>query len=257
MALVSHTNEFVFLKTRKTAGTTVEMFLEPLCRPAGHVPAERTPTLISREGVVARRMTPLLRPGILHWRRNRWRQHMTAAEMRRALGAARWGRYRKISTVRNPFDRAISQFHWAYREYPELKAPFDEKRALFSKFLCHPRFKTDYNIAYLDDEFILDDVVRFEHLREDVAALTRRNDWPLDIDTLPHMKSSRKARGTIPVSDYYRDEDRDQVLKHFSWIFDRCGYSTDPRDADQDTAAPSPSSSSSPRSTENDRPIPQ
>ena len=40
--LVSHARKFIYTKTLKTAGTSVEVFLEPYCRPPGEVAEHHT-----------------------------------------------------------------------------------------------------------------------------------------------------------------------------------------------------------------------
>jgi len=111
MVKASHAREFIFLKTRKTAGTSIEMALEPWCRPPGAVVVEQTPALILKTGIVGRRLLRQLkldrRP-----RRTDWTNHMTAAAVCKALGRGKWDRYRKITTVRNPFDLLVSRFHF-------------------------------------------------------------------------------------------------------------------------------------------------
>ena len=59
MTLVSHKHQFVFLKTRKTAGTSIEMLLEPFCAPPGHVPVERTEGMVTPHGVIGHRLQPI------------------------------------------------------------------------------------------------------------------------------------------------------------------------------------------------------
>lgn len=55
---MSHSHEFVFLKTRKTAGTTIELALEPLCRPPGAEAREKTPQIVTAHGDVGGRLSP-------------------------------------------------------------------------------------------------------------------------------------------------------------------------------------------------------
>ena len=53
--LISHAYRFIFIKTVKTAGTSVEAFLEPYCCPEDHIVKHWTPTLISDFGIVGQR----------------------------------------------------------------------------------------------------------------------------------------------------------------------------------------------------------
>jgi len=52
MELVSHSRKFVFLKTRKTVGTNVEMLLERLSVSSDHVVNEKCSALISDQGTI-------------------------------------------------------------------------------------------------------------------------------------------------------------------------------------------------------------
>ncbi len=232
MVLVSHKHNFVFLKTSKTAGTTVEMALEPLCTPNGHVVREVTPPIFSKEGIVGRRLLPRKSPSILYRRWNRWSHHMPAETLARELGPARWQAYSKLTVIRNPFDRAVSQFHWKLRGDPVLIGPFQEKRESFASFLRSEKFKSDREIVFIGDEFVPDETIRFESLQDDIEAIASKYDLPIDLQKLAHTKSTAGKRGKVPVSDYFEPTDREQLLKLMSWVFERFHYSTDPRDAD-------------------------
>lgn len=92
MVMIRHTHRFIFLKTRKTAGTSVEMALQPLCTPPGRPITEQTPAIESRFGVVGRRHMPrgpLARPTF--WRKD-WYNHRPAAQVAQALGPETWAR---------------------------------------------------------------------------------------------------------------------------------------------------------------------
>ena len=91
--LISHPHRFIFIKTVKTAGTSVEAFLEPYCCPPGHVVQHWTPTLLSDYGVVGRR-----------WPQNDcedhgFYNHMPAREIREHF--ADFDSYTRITTVRD------------------------------------------------------------------------------------------------------------------------------------------------------------
>lgn len=162
---------------------------------------------------------------------------MPAETLQRELGPKRWNKYLKITAIRNPFDRAVSQFHWKHRGDPVLEADFAQKREAFAAFLDGPRFKTDRDIVFIGDTFVVDEAVRFEHMYDDVQAIADRQGWDLDLGHMAHTKSMAKKRGTIPLSEYFTPENRDKVLALMSWVFERYDYSTDPRDANKQEAA--------------------
>lgn len=235
MVMVSHRHEFIVLKTRKTAGTSVEMLLEPLCRPPGAVVTERTPTRRSSEGIVGRRLMPRrwfdrFLPGA------DWYNHMTAERVRAALGTRRWSCYRKVTTLRNPFDVAVSRYHWELMRHglPE-EADFDRTRARFREMALSGRFDCDHKVVHLDGRFVPDLVVRYESLEDDARRVAEalapgRGPW-----VLPHTKrtSDRRRR---PVGDYYDAASAAAIRRSAAWVFERMGYPDEPAS----TARPDP-----------------
>lgn len=226
MVMVSHAREFIFLKTRKTAGTSVEMVLEPLCRPPGAEVSERTPTLISAQGIVGRRLTP--RPRLFRLRRllgqTDWYNHMPAIEVRAALGAARWDRYRKIATIRNPFDLAVSRYHWELARHglPET-GDFAETRARFRAMLLSGQFDGDHPIVHLGGRYVIDEMIRFETIQADLDALMARLAPGAPPVALPHTKKTSNRRQHA-VAEYFDAEGIAAIRKSAAWVFERFGY---------------------------------
>lgn len=234
VVLVCRPKEFIFLKTRKTAGTSVEMLLEPLCAEAGHVPVEYAPTKISRYGVIAGR--PMPKPSRMAAmldviRGPRWIEHMPAADVRRRLGAGTFDSYCKLTTVRNPFDRMVSQFHWRSRKRDGV-APEDLRSAF--KAHLNGSFRDDVEIVQIDGRMIPDRVIRFEHLNEDLTELATAWDLPIVLSKLPHKKNLGAKRKGTPLEVYYDAEAIDIVRRRMAWVFDLGIYPDLP---DFDTAA--------------------
>jgi hypothetical protein len=181
--IVSHARKFIFLKTRKTAGTSLEIALSKYCGPediltpidfdeesrrehagrgaqnyakrlAQHSPAELLRFLRDRERAVA------------------YREHMMGVEARKRLGARIWDEYFKFTIVRDPFDRMLSRFFWSMKARPAHREVWQIET--LDQFL---RYRAEYvNENWLiytrGDALMVDDVVRYENLEEDLGRVS-------------------------------------------------------------------------------------
>ena len=185
--LISHHHRFVFVKPRKTAGTTAELALSPFLEPGDLA----TPIQLEEEPL--RIVNPGVKVGVVHglgrlgWPL-RLRDHSPLARAEAMLGAAIAG-YRVVSMVRNPWDRAVSQFFWSQRRTDIRTRPRAEQAAAFRAFTrrwgpaCwRARFLGRDRQRKLDNSGLYciggrcraGFLVRFEHLATDMAAL---QDW--------------------------------------------------------------------------------
>lgn len=235
MVMVSHQHEFIFLKSRKTAGTSIEMSLEPLCGAPRAEVTEATPARVSRQGVIGRRV--LGRPRYIKLAQKlhipfvpNWHNHMTAADVRAALGAARWTRYRKITSVRNPFDRAVSSFHWQeFAKGLPVEDDFSVVRSRFRDWVARTRPDSDKDVLFLDGAFTCDLAIRFESLAADLEKIYHMFDPAAGPVKIYHVKDAGPRRKQ-PVPEYFDEASIATVLEHSAWVFDRFGYPDRPLD---------------------------
>jgi hypothetical protein len=92
--IISHQHRFIFVKTLKTAGTSLEVFLSQHCGP---------------DDVV----TPILPHVEPHRPRHHegYFNHMPAAAIRERVGPEVWRTYFKFCVERNPWDKTLSYYH--------------------------------------------------------------------------------------------------------------------------------------------------
>jgi hypothetical protein len=222
--IISHTHRYIFIKSEKTAGTSVEAALSKQC---------------GKDDVV----TPLGDYWFNRDQRGEWIhssmnaegffQHDSAAEVRRKIQPEIWNSYFKFSIVRNPWDRVVSLYSWEARNRTELRpmkrwwhragVPFDEFRETtkhFRRFVAGDWNSNDR--FYLQDgELCVDHVIRYERLSSDLAELCQRLGIP-PIE-LPHLKSGLRGGGH-GYSEYYDEAAKAIVAERHRHDIELFGY---------------------------------
>jgi hypothetical protein len=200
--IISHSHRYIFIKSEKTAGTSVEAALSRHC---------------TGNDVV----TPLGDYWFNRDERGEWihnamnadgfSQHDPAAEVKQKVAPEIWEGYFKFSITRNPWDRVVSWFSWEARNKPALRPTrrwyhrlgvvdeFRETAKLFHRFVAG-EWTTNDRFYVLDDKLCVDFVMRYEHLTEDLAEVCRRVGLPPT--ELPHLKSGLRKGGRGYV-EYY------------------------------------------------------
>ncbi len=235
MVLVSHKHKFIFLKTRKTASTSVEMLLEPFCVAEGHAATEETQAIVSDAGIIGTRLVPKSRRTA---QSRLWYNHMPASEISHNLGSDLFDAYAKVTTIRNPFERLVSEYYYKQHRSEARFLPGPVKQLMaksknpdqqseishFRKWLHRGRWKSDADIVFLNGKFIPDILIRFERLAEDLCKMATELGLSLDAAALPVTKSLSASRKSIPVSAYFGPREVDIVQQREAWSFDIAGY---------------------------------
>lgn len=208
--IISHTHKYIFIKSVKTAGTSIEAALSNNC---------------GNDDII----TPLYDYKFNRDTNGQWihrsmnygdfRQHDSGITIRDKIGPDIWNNYFKFSIARNPWDRVVSLFNWKGRNDPALKPrkrfhhrlgfPFDERketRKMFSEFVKGD-WKTNDRFYIIDDDLCVDFIIRYENLTNDFSEVCNR--IGLDNIALPHLKSG--FRKGYHYSEYYDDESKSIV----------------------------------------------
>jgi len=211
--IISRTHKYIFIKSLKTASTSVEAALSKCC---------------SEQDVV----TPLGDYWFNRDERGEWvhsamnaegfLQHDFASDVKRKVPPEIWSEYFKFSIVRNPWDRVVSLFSWearnnaalkpAKRFYHRLGIPFDdfrEKRKLFREFVAGDWITND-RFYLIDGKLCVDFVIRYEHLEQDFREVCARVGLPPL--TLSHLKAGLR-QGEHSYFEYYDETTKSVVAQ--------------------------------------------
>jgi hypothetical protein len=225
--IISHRHRFVFMHCRKAAGSSIAAALAPHLGPddlhLGTWP-EALEAGVRPNRRARRDLAHPLAAGsfAVRWLRRpaRWGRfaHVVDAlngaqrlKYRRPLGAspehayaasvqawapAAWRDYFKFCFVRNPFERAVSDYVWRTRKTGSRDLTF---RAFLERMQARdfsdravPRHFDNWPIYTIDDRIAVDFVGRFERLGTDLAAVFEQLGLPPP--TLGHAKRTDRGR---------------------------------------------------------------
>jgi len=205
--LVSHAKRFIYLKTPKTAGTSVEIFFERYCKPESqaHIEEQGRPEQVSAEGIVGYRGPDR--------GRSTWWNHMPASQVRGLLGEDIWTRYFKFCVIRNPFDQLVSLW-WmtgARSDAPRAQDDMAFARSAFSAWvLARPGLYTGRDIYTIDGKLCVDATIRYESLASDLGRICEKIGVPADTERLGRFKSTWRRRPE-GYQAYYSSAARERV----------------------------------------------
>lgn len=211
--IVSHRHRFIFLKTRKTAGTSVEIALSTVCGPDDVIspisPDDETVRRARGPGAQNHESPPLPKKAFAH---------APAAHVRKLVGPEVWRSYAKISVERNPWDAVVSLYYWINRDAP-VPVPFDD-------FARSPRVgqlaQANAKTYRLRGEVILDHLCRYESLGDDLGEVWTKLGLPGSPE-LPHTKGQSRPAGA-GYRDLFTDETAEIVRVQFAHAIRDLGY---------------------------------
>ncbi len=221
--LVSHVCRFIYLKTIKTASTSVEMYFEPYCvDPAAWMGEEHERReLISDYGIVGARGAAQFTP-----EHPTWYNHMPASELAAQLPAKVWDTYTRFCVVRNPWDKVVSQF-W-YHQTPSDRAAlargdFSTARQALTNWLKTGRLPLDRSVYTLGDDLAVQHTIRYENLLPEVEAMCRRLGIPWQPQRFGRYKSGYRPRPEL-ARDYFDSAAAERIRELFAWEFRKFLY---------------------------------
>jgi hypothetical protein len=212
--IISHEHKFIFIKSEKTAGTSIEAALSNCCN---------DDDIVTSLGDFAFNRNK--NGQWIHHAMNAgdYQQHDWALTIKDKVGPEIWNDYYKFSIIRNPWDRAVSNFHWEKRQdtaliprkrfYHHLGVPFDELANLkkqFSEYIKSDKWDNNDSFYLIDGELCVDFLIRYENLLEDFNKVCKKID--VQTNSLPHLKSGIRKKGSH-YSEYFDEESKAIVEK--------------------------------------------
>lgn len=193
--IISHKYKFIFLKTNKTAGTSIEIALSGICG-ANDIISPISPEdekIRRRMGyrgpqhhlATARQygMIDVAKLLIKGKKKNGFYNHMPATEIKARIGNDIWERYYKFCFERNPWDRVISLYYWRCKSEP---------RPSITQFIRSGELqrlkRKGIELYSIDGQVAMDRVCHFENIAAELAFIQQQLGIAGKLE-IPHAKS--------------------------------------------------------------------
>lgn len=187
MAIISFKHKFIFIKTTKTGGTSIEVDLSRIAGPDAIV----TPIIPTVAGHEPRNFeddgsNPL------------YFNHMPASKIQALLGEAQFSQFYRFTVEREPVDKCLSHFHMMKNRDDAHGLPADERAALtWEAYVERGKFPNDlgkYRDPQNPTQMLVDEVLAYETMHETLPERLERCGVP-QFELMTRAKSEyRKAR---------------------------------------------------------------
>ena len=226
--ILSRGRRFIFIHIPKTGGTALALALEARAMKDDILIGD-TPKARARKS----RLAQVKSHGRL------WK-HSTLADIAGLATDAEIAGFFTLTLVRNPWDRAVSYYHWLRDQGFAHPATHLARSLNFSDFLNHPQTRTALTLwpysAYLRDQHGSERAslfARLEHLDTDLIPFEAHLGFKLT--PIPRRNESRRNRDW---RDFYSPDDAALIARIAADDIARFNYRFDPGSFDPNATSP-------------------
>lgn len=217
--IISHQHKFIFIKTKKTAGTSIEIALSKICGENDILTEINEEDEQTRWRYYKRKAQNFNIPyryyNLKDWLRllikrnkKKYYNHMPASLVRENVSKEIWNTYYKFCFERHPLDKVYSHYWWrgGDEKYENLEAYFST---------------ADYKVIqgsmlYRDakGEILVDEVYQLENINEAILAISKKLSLEEEeqLHLLDEKSKSNKKKQLIPKDKFFTP-DRIQKIK--------------------------------------------
>lgn len=193
--IISHKYKFIFIKTRKTAGSSIEWFLDP------YLGKDDISTGSDYDGLAPRNINI---DGHIGYR---WIQKNYPYE---------WKNYYTFAVERNPWDKTVSQYLWYTKIKPNKTAKGFENFVLSKKFDSY----IDWNKYAIGNCIQVNELVKFENLHHWFRSqkIVPYNDELLNV----YLKKFNKEY--THYQEYYTKKTKNIIKERYQYLINFLNY---------------------------------
>ena len=218
--IISHKYKFIFIKTNKTAGTSIEIALSKFCGENDIITPNEAEDEDIRKGLGNRGPQHYLAPlkdyrpiDIYRYiarkrKKDRFYHHISAKEIKQLVSEDIWNNYYKFCFERNPWDRVISFYYWRLKKNPQQTIS-----EFIDSGLPEVLHEYGYGRYTINDKIVVNRVCLFENLSRELEIISKKLNFP-EIPVLPKAKSAIR-KDKRHYREILNSEDKKKIEKLF------------------------------------------
>ena len=194
---ISHRYKFIFIKTRKVAGSSIEKFLRDMHEhPSDYVHAGMPPEN--------------LEPVNMKKTKNKKIEH-AGWKLIGKLYPNEWQSYYKFTVERNSWDKVVSTYFWQQKNGPWDIKQFDDyiktQRKLFDR--------NDWGLYTKNDKLLVDSVIQYNNLDKDFSRIANELQIPYN-NELKKIYLKSNIRKNSDYKSMYTEETKEIIAEVFA-----------------------------------------
>ncbi len=216
--IISHKNRFIFIKTEKTAGTSIEIALSKYCGPEDIITPITPEDEAKRKNLGYRGAQNYKIPfakyskidfckAIQQRSRLAFFNHAGASFIKRYLDKDIWDSYYKFCFERNPWDKVVSWYYWRYKKEP---------RPPISDFVqsTEANIIKGFELYTISSEIVVDKVFLFENLSQAMEEISAK----LGLDEIPSLPKAKSGfrKDKRSYREILSEKDREKIQKVYA-----------------------------------------
>jgi len=170
--IISHKYKFIFIKTRKTAGTTIEYNISKYLGKNDIIPPSNQSIYLSQNYIYDTKISKFLKKVKLtkigRTFEKKFTEHEHAFDLKKKINKNFFDNYFKFCVEREPVDKCIS--YYFMRKNTSTSTTIKQNMT-WDDFVQKKRFPVDSNMYSYGNKLLVDKIIKYENLENELTEI--------------------------------------------------------------------------------------